>query len=283
MSAGAPTSSTSSTSSRVVANGVDLHVEQTGAGEPLVFVHGGFTDHQAWRFVAPALAEDLHVVSYDRRGHSRSAAGAGPATRHAEEDDLIALIEALDLAPVHLVGSSYGSSISLAVAARRPDLVRTVVAHEPALLDAVDDPVVDDIRGGLDDIGRQLAAGDLAGGTRRFVEELILGPGWWDQLPDATREVMVGNAATIVEMLADPGWASLDVARLEASEVPVLLTDGDASPAWLRHIVDGLAVQVPSIARVTYSGGGHMPHVTHAADLVAAVRNWTIGRTVAGT
>jgi pimeloyl-ACP methyl ester carboxylesterase len=133
----------------------------------------------------------------------------------------------------------------------------------------------------LDEIGRQLAAGDLAGGTRRFVEELILGPGWWDQLPDATREVMVANAATIVDMLADPGWASLDVGRLEASGVPVLLTDGDASPPWLRRIVDGLVAQAPSIARVTYPGAGHMPHVTHPAELLGAVRNWTTGRTVA--
>jgi pimeloyl-ACP methyl ester carboxylesterase len=259
---------------RVVANGVALHVERSGHGDPLVFVHGGFTDGQAWRFVAPVLAEDLHVVTYDRRGHSRSDAGAEPVTRRTEEDDLIALIDALGLAPVHLVGSSYGSSIALAVAARRPDLVRTVVAHEPALLDAVDDPRLDAVRAGLDDVGRQLAAGDLAGGTRRFVEELILGPGWWDQLPEATRLVMVGNAATIVTMLADPGWARLDVEGLEAGGAPVLLTDGDASPPWLGQVVEGLAAQAPSIARVTYAGAGHMPHVTHAADLVAAVRGW---------
>jgi pimeloyl-ACP methyl ester carboxylesterase len=269
--------SSTPTSSTVVANGVDLHVEQTGGGEPLVFVHGGFTDHQAWRFVAPVLAEELRVVTYDRRGHSLSGAGDEPATRRLEEDDLIALLEALDLAPVHLVGSSYGASISLAVAARRPDLVRTVVAHEPALVDTVDGPAVDAVQVGLSDIGRQLAAGDLAGGTRRFVEELILGPGWWDQLPEATQQVMVANAGTVVDMLGDPGWATLDLGQLEAGGVPVLVTDGDASPAWLREIASGIAEQAPSIARATYPGAGHMPHITHPTALVTAVRQWTVG------
>jgi pimeloyl-ACP methyl ester carboxylesterase len=260
--------------SRVVVNGVELHVERRGDGDPLVFVHGGFTDHQAWRLVAPVLAEDFHVVVYDRRRHSLSGVGDGPATRQAEEDDLIALVEALELAPVHLVGSSYGGSIALGVAARRPDLVRTVVAHEPALLHAVDDPALVPVGTLLEGVGRQLAAGDLAGGTRRFVEELILGPGWWDQLPEVTRQVMVANAGTVVDMLADPGWARLDVGRLDRSGVPVLLTEGDASPPWLGQVVAGLAEQAPSVSRATYAGGGHMPHLTHPADLVATVREW---------
>lgn len=266
----------------ICANGVvDLQCEVDGAGEPVVFVHGGFTDRDAWRFVAPGLAEDFHVVTYDRRGHSRSDRGAGPATRRAEENDLIGLVDALGLAPVHLVGSSYGGSIVLGVAARRPELVRTVVAHEPALLDVVVDPGLEDVKSLMAAVGGQLAAGDLVGGTRRFVEELILGPGWWAQLPDATRDVMVANAATIVDMLDDPDWASLDVDELAAAGVPVLLTDGDASPSWLRRIVASLAALAPDAARRTYTGAGHMPHITHPEDLEAAVRSWVTREPVA--
>jgi pimeloyl-ACP methyl ester carboxylesterase len=260
---------------RALVNGaLDLHYEIEGAGEAIVFVHGGFTDHQAWRFVAPALAESFQVVTYDRRGHSSSGPEPGPASRADEERDLIGLIEALDLGRVHLVGSSYGGSIVLGTAACRPDLVRSVVAHEPALLHLVQEPDMVAIERKMQDVAEQLAAGDLVGGTRRFVEELILGQGWWDRMPDVTRDVMVANSPTIVDMITDPGWASLDVDELEGTGIPVLVTDGDASPPWLRLIVTALAALAPSATRRTYAGAGHMPHITHPTDLEEAVRGW---------
>ena len=253
---------------------VELHHQVAGSGEPIVFVHGSFTDGDAWRFVAPALAEDFMVVTYDRRGHSRSGAGLGPAARRDEEADLVGLIQVLDLGPVHLVGSSYGGSIVLGVAARRPELVRSVVAHEPALGDLVLDPAMQDVKRSMHEVGAQLAAGDLVGGTSRFVDELILGPGWWDRLPEATREVMLANAWTVVDMLEDPAWAQLDTDALAGTGVPVLVTDGDASPGWLRQIAAAVGTLVPDVERLTYAGAGHMPHITHPADLESAVRGW---------
>lgn len=117
-------------------NDIELHYELTGEGDDtVVLVHGGWTDHLSWQFVVPALAERHRVVAYDRRGHSRSDRSTTPASRRLDEADLAALIETLDLGAVNLVGNSYGGSISLGLAARRPDLVRCVAAHEPPLLD----------------------------------------------------------------------------------------------------------------------------------------------------
>src|SRR5215210_3937183 len=102
-------------------DGVRLHVEPpTGDGELLVLVHGSWTDHQTWAALVPLLARSFRVVSYDRRGHSRSERGAGPAPRRRDEEDLAALIAALGAGPVHLVGSSYGALIALGLAGRRP-------------------------------------------------------------------------------------------------------------------------------------------------------------------
>ena len=112
-----------------------LRVAEAGAGETLVLVHGSWTDGTCWDAVVPLLGTDFRVVTYDRRGHSGSrAAGRPDVTRRDHEDDLIALIEGLAAGPVHVVGSSFGGSISLAVAGRRPDLVRSVTVHEPPLL-----------------------------------------------------------------------------------------------------------------------------------------------------
>lgn len=256
-------------------NGVRLHTAAAGDGDPIVFVHGGFTDHQAWRLVAPALAITHRVVVYDRRGHSLSGRPAVAATRRVEEDDVIALLEALDLGPVHLVGSSYGASIVLATTARRPDLVRSAVAHEPPLIDAVVDPGLDAVRQAFEAIARALADGAGEAPVQRFVDDLILGPGWWEQLPEVTRTTMVANAVTIPDMLADPSWADLDASALDGSGVPILLTDGSASPAWLRTTTAAVAGLVPSAQRHTYEGAGHMPHLTHPDALVEAVRRFT--------
>ena len=66
-----------------------------------------------------------------------------PGIRRDDEDDLAAPLEHLGLAPANLVGNSFGASIALALAARRPDLVRSVCVHEPPLLGlCADDPFV---------------------------------------------------------------------------------------------------------------------------------------------
>ena len=86
----------------------------------------------------PTLAShfaDRTVVTYDPRGVERSVR-SGELTEIRPEDhagDLIALIETLDAGPVDLFASSGGAVNALALTAQRPDLINTLVAHEPPL------------------------------------------------------------------------------------------------------------------------------------------------------
>lgn len=86
----------------------------------------------------PTLAshfEDRTVVTYDPRGVERSLR-SGDITELSPEDhaaDLAALIEHLDAGPVDIFASSGGAVNALALTARRPDLINTLVAHEPPL------------------------------------------------------------------------------------------------------------------------------------------------------
>ncbi|MEU4396370.1 alpha/beta hydrolase [Kribbella sp. NPDC023855] len=86
----------------------------------------------------PTLAshfEDRTVVTYDPRGVERSQRtdGTGELTPDDHAADLAALIEALDAGPVDLFASSGGAVNALALVAQRPELVKTLVAHEPPL------------------------------------------------------------------------------------------------------------------------------------------------------
>ena len=88
--------------------GVRLSFEDIGAGRPVVLVHGWTMSHRVWNGTAARLAAGRRVVLPDLRGHGDSdkpAAGLGPE-RHAA--DLAALLEALDLRDVTLVGWSFG-------------------------------------------------------------------------------------------------------------------------------------------------------------------------------
>jgi pimeloyl-ACP methyl ester carboxylesterase len=157
---------------------------------------------------------------------------------------------------------------------------RSVTAHEPPLVGIVD--ASDESAGVLGDtIAAVLAvaadvecnvrAGDVEAGVRRFVEDLALGPGMWDLLPEDLRSVMVANAPSFVEMLDDPDWGAVPVVL---DDVPLLLTDGDASPQWLVGTTAAVARRHPHADRHTLAGAGHAPHLTHPVEYVATVRRF---------
>jgi pimeloyl-ACP methyl ester carboxylesterase len=249
-------------------NDVDLYVDQpVGEGDPLVLIHGGWTDHSTWsRLVAP-LTESFRVIRYDRRGHSRSERGAGHPTRRRHEDDLAAIIERLDCAPANLAGTSYGAVMALALAGRRPDLVRSVVAHEPPALALMPMP---DVEALFDSVRDEILAGDPAAATRRFFAEAVLGPGGWDLVPEPVRRAAIANAQTYVDMLADPAWGALDVDAVARFTGPMLITYGDTGPGWLPQLAMSVAERI-GCPTLMIQGAGHTPHHTHPEALAEII------------
>jgi len=241
--------------------------EPVGDGEPLVLVHGAWTGASTWGLLVAPLAAHFEVIAYDRRGHSASTRGTAAPTRRRHEDDLAVLIEVLGRGPVHLAASSYGALIALGVAGRRPDLVRSVVAHEPPAVALHPVPEMEALFAG---VGQQIAVGDAAGATRRFFEEAVLGPGGWALVPEPVQTAAIGNAQTFTDMLADPEWGTLDTAAAAAYPGSVLITCGDTGPAWLpgiaRTVADAIGAPVEVIA-----GAGHTPHHTHPGTFAEAI------------
>ena len=80
-------------------NETGLYYERSGAGEALVLVHGSWVDGRTWDAVRPALARSFEVVTFDRRGHSRSVLSPESGTIHDDVADLAGLIEALGRSP----------------------------------------------------------------------------------------------------------------------------------------------------------------------------------------
>ncbi len=261
-------------------NGISLWSETQGAsGSPVVMVHGSWGDHHDWDLVAPRLAETHTVLTYDRRGHSESERPISQGSVHEDVADLAALIETTGIAPAHVIGNSFGACISLRLAAERPELIRSLVIHEPPLVSVIaEDPAMASI---LQAFGERiggvvecLKAGDMDGGARRFVEEVAFGPGAWDQLPPEVQETFVVNAPTFLDETGDPEALALDLATLKSFDRPTLVTQGDASPPMFSPIADRVADAISTASRHTFSGAGHVPHMTHPDDYIQRVSSF---------
>lgn len=105
-----------------------LWVETIGNGpETIVFSHSLFFDRREFEHQVAAFKADYRLVTYDHRGHGLTEGVTdGRYDQEALAEDAIALIERLG-APVHFVGQSMGGFVGLRIAARRPELLKTLV------------------------------------------------------------------------------------------------------------------------------------------------------------
>lgn len=257
------------------AGATTLYHEVRGSGPALLFITGGTGDAGGWAHVAPPLAEAFTVVTYDRRGFSRSPRPEGSTGRVEEHaDDAAALLRALDLAPAAVVGHSSGASIACSLVARHPAVVRHAVIYEPPLLAAV--PGGEGITAGMRAMVEQALAD---GGPRHAMEMFMRQMGgeaafasWIASTDAAVVERIFTNSAMFfqVEM---PAFATFvpDRERMRASGVPLTVVVGEesrdswfgAAAAWL---VDGTGA-----GRVEFPGG-HAGFDTHQQEFVELVR-----------
>ena len=237
-----------------------------------VLVHGSWDDRQAWALIEEDLARRFRVVSYDRRGHTGSEDSPEPGARRDDEDDLADLLETLGLAPANVVGNSFGASIALGLAARRPELFRTLCAHEPPLLSlAADDPTVAQVGEAMGPVLELIERGEAEAAARDFVENIALGPGAWGMMPLEERASMAANAHTFAGEVLDSEWAEIDLDALGGIAFPVLLTKGDQSPPFFSRVIARLADDIDSAEVRTLPGAGHVPHMTHPAEYVSVI------------
>jgi pimeloyl-ACP methyl ester carboxylesterase len=121
--------------------GATLYYEVRGSGPVLLCINGGPTDAGMFTDLAGRLADRYTVVTYDQRGHSRSALESEPedipVALHA--DDAAAILRSVGEEPAYAYGNSGGGTIGLELVARHSDRVRTLVAHEAPIFELLPD------------------------------------------------------------------------------------------------------------------------------------------------
>jgi pimeloyl-ACP methyl ester carboxylesterase len=118
---------------RVRVNDVSLAVEDRGDGPVVCFSHGLLLSSEMYAAQIGSLSAGYRCIAWDHRGQGRSDVPAGRiVTIDQCYEDAVALIEQLDCGAVHFAGLSMGGFVGLRLAARRPDLVRSLILIDSA-------------------------------------------------------------------------------------------------------------------------------------------------------
>ena len=254
-------------------NDTTLYYEQDGQGPAMLFVHGMCGDADVWADQARRFADRSRCVRYDRRGHTRSDRGETAISAALHADDAAAIIDALDLAPCLIVGSSSGAAIAVAVALRYGHLLRGAVLSEPPLFSL--DP--DAGQAAMRDLAPLVEEATTTGDHRGFVDAFfsLMCPGLWSTIDEDRKDRYRNNADIGFTDLRSP---SLDVTAgdLSATVVPALIIAGTTSHPALRSVAHQLAAALPDARFVELADCGHVTYAeqpdrfAHAVSVFAA-------------
>ncbi|MFD9907336.1 alpha/beta fold hydrolase [Streptomyces sp. NPDC059063] len=251
-----------------------LAYRDTGWGDPLVLLHGGFLDHRMWDDQVPFFAGRHRVIAPDVRGHGRSANASRP---FRQTDDLAALLRRLDVGPAVLVGLSMGAGIAVDTALEHPDLVRAVVVcgagtSEPEFTD----PWALAIQA---EWARATAAADAAA----FVDATMLyaaGPHRTlaDVDEDVVRRLRAMTEQTVAKHTGTEPPALVPVphtwTRAATLPVPVLALTGDQDGPDNITMAERLAHTVPDGRTATIKGTAHYPNMERPDAFNELVRDF---------
>ena len=262
-----------------VIDGLRYAVEETGAGEPLVLLHG-FTGCAAnWRPLLPRLAECHRVIAIDLPGHGNSGA-PGSVARYKMPRvaaDLIELLTRHDATPAHWLGYSMGGRLALYIAVRQSSVVRslTLVSATAGLANTAKRQA----RRAADEA---LAARIERDGVASFVAE-------WERnllfaglagLPEEARATLheqrlsnsplgLANSLRGMGAGAQPSLWS----RLAAMTAPALLIAGQRDTKFVA-LNEGLAVSIPNATLRLIPDAGHVVQMEQPEAFLAAVTDF---------
>jgi 3-oxoadipate enol-lactonase len=257
-------------------NGTRLFYEDTGpgsTGETIVFSHGLLWCTEQFAPQIEALRGRYRCIAWDHRGQGQSAPD------HREHigielvwQDAVALLEALDVAPVHFCGLSMGGFVAMRMAARRPDLVRSLL-----LLETSSDPEP------IENIGRY-----------RLLTRIVKLLGTWP-IKDRVAQIMLGktiltertrhsDVKRFVEIMSRRRdvWRAVNGVidragihdELQRIAAPTVILVGDEDVATPRAKADNIASAIAHAKVVTIPRAGHSSPVEEPTAVISAIESF---------
>lgn len=246
----------------VLCDGIEIGYDDIGQGIPVLFVHGFPHNRTLWAPQAHGLVDRARCVVPDLRGFGETAASA-PYSMDQYADDLVALLNALRIERVVVVGLSMGGYVALAMWRRHADRVRAL-----ALVDTRAGPDDDTARQRRD----QMIALARERGSSAVADAMIgnmVGTGTHARAPEIVDEVHRMMESTPVEGVVGALGALKErpdsFPTLPTIDVPTLVVVGDEDV--ITPLADARAMQgrIPGSSLEVICGAGHVSNVERPA------------------
>lgn len=259
---------------KVAMDRVETHIgtvayRRSGAGPPLVLLHGGLSDGRSWTPQLESLAHEFDVVAWDAPGCGGSADPAADLGLADYADAVAALVRALGVGPVHLAGHSFGAGLAVDVYGRHRPLVRSLV-----------------LSGAYAGWRGSLPPAEVEARLSRALAELDRPPAEWvdsylagffgqsapSEAVEATRAMMLdARPAGVRSMLT--AFADADLRPiLPTIAVPTLLIYGAENKRAPRGVADALHAAIPGSQLILVPAADHDVNLEAPQEYDAAVR-----------
>jgi pimeloyl-ACP methyl ester carboxylesterase len=263
-------------------DGVALHTEVTGTGEPLLFIHEFAGDHRSWEPQVRHFSASYRCITYAARGYPPSDVPTDPGAYSQDRAvaDAIAVLDGTGVQRAHVVGLSMGGFATLHLLMRHPDRVGAAVAA------GVGYGAHPDRQTAFRAESEAIAAAFEAEGAPAVAQRYAVGParvqfqnknprGWAEFAAALGEHSAVGAALTMrgVQAARPSLYALRD--ELAAITAPVLILAGDEDEGCLEPALM-LKRAIPG------SGLAVLPQTGHTANLEdPGLFNATVGRFLA--
>ncbi len=250
----------------------ELYWEARGSGPAILLIAGTPGDGGQFEAVVDELRADHLVITYDRRGTSRSARSPlWSETSVAEQaDDAASVLRRVGVSSALVFGTSNGAAVALELALRHPERVSRLVIHEIPLLSVLEEPApVAAAIGSL--IGGAMEAGGPQAALDAFLR-FAFGDAIVDAWSPALRDRMLTNAEMVftVEMPAFQAYRP-DEDRLVGCRVPAAVLVGeDEHVPFFHEAAQWVASRLGTT--VDLAPGAHGPYFSAPAALAATLR-----------
>jgi len=238
--------------------------DKVGSGPAVILINGAMSFRAAdptLGQVAELLSKDFTVYNYDRRGRGESG-DTKPFIKEREIEDVQALIRDAG-GKAMLFGISSGGAVALETAAVTPGVTKVFVYEVPFIVDDSREPLTDYeghtsqlvADGKLDELVEYFLT-KVAGVPAEYANGMKENANMWNGMKTIAPTIP-HDAAFMTEFMKGKPlptgyWAKVNV--------PVLVVDGGASPAWLHNAAEALASELPNASRET------LPDQTHMVD-----------------